>query len=171
MARGLHAPLDGDVPHRDRGGAIKIRIWLVTRERETWITGAEILALGLLLVAGPGSLIRLGVGLPLLVHLGYTALTSLPMGKVPGRPEKGQLRRNLDLRSRTVLFLSEVRRLDDYAQRARDQRWPRSEVEKYLHPLESRMMAAAAEVAKAARREAAAPPSRRAVTEADAGAT
>jgi hypothetical protein len=132
----------------DPGGVMKITIWLVTRERGTWITAAEVAALGLILLQGPGSIVRLLVGLPLLVHIGYKALTSLPMGAVPGRPERGQHRRHYDLRARIVRFLDEVRRWEDYAQRAEVAGWSEDQVEDDLRDAKQRVMAAAAEVAK-----------------------
>ena len=54
--------------------------------------------------------------LPVLGHLGYRALTSLPIGQVPGRPAgMARQRRNLQLRTRVVAFLNEVRRAESYA--------------------------------------------------------
>jgi hypothetical protein len=131
---------------------MKITIWLATRERDTWITAAEIFALATVLLYAPGTTIRLLVGLPLLAHLGYKALTSLPMGMVPGRPPGGKERRNQDLRTQVVGFLNEVRRVEEYAQRAVTAGRPHEEVENNLRSAEERMMAAAAEVAKVAGR-------------------
>jgi len=128
---------------------MKIRIWLVTRDRETWITGAEVFALALVLLAIPGTLLRL-VGFLVLGHLGYRALTSLPLGMVPGRPEgASQHRRNLDLRSRVIGFLNTVRSVEDYAQRVRLAGGPEGEVERSLRSAQMRVMNAAAEVVKA----------------------
>lgn len=150
---------------RDGGGTIKIKVWLVTRERATWITGAEILGLALVLFAGPGTAIRIVVGLPLLVLLGYTALTSLPMGAIPSRPTGlTQQRRNQDLRSRVVGFLNEVRRLEQYAHRAKTAGWPQSEVKDNLRSAQTRMMAAAAQVVKVTGRSTSAPPAAAVVT-------
>lgn len=133
-----------------RGGTIKITVWLITRERATYITAAEVLGLALVLFATPGSTLRLLVGLPLLAHLGYTALTSLPLGMVPGRPEGSkQERRNQELRTRVVAFLNEVRRVEEYAQRARLAGHRGRKVEESLRAAEHRMMAAAADIAKA----------------------
>jgi hypothetical protein len=128
---------------------MRITIWMASRERETWITAAEILALGLILAAGPGAALRLLVGLPLLAHVGYRALTSLPMGAVPRRPERGPARRHYDLRVRVVRFLDEVRRAEDFAERSRVGGSAAGEVEKQLWEAQKRVMAAAAEVAKA----------------------
>jgi hypothetical protein len=94
----------------------------------------------------------------LLAHLGYSALTGLPMGEIPGRPPGGQQRRNLDLRAKVVVFLREVRRLEEYAQRARLSGWSRTEVDTNMHAAESRIMTAASSVAEAARSTATAPP-------------
>lgn len=128
---------------------MKIRIWLVTRERDTWITGGVILALALVLLAIPGTLLRF-VGFVLLGYLGYRALTSLPLGMVPGRPDgASQHRRNLDLRSRVVGFLNTVRSVEDYAQRVKLAGGPEGEVEKSLRSAQMRVMNAAAEVVKA----------------------
>jgi len=122
---------------------------MATRERETWTTAAAVLGLGLILTAAPGALVRLLVGLPLLVHVGYRALTSLPMGAVPRRPERGQSRRHYDLRARVVRFLDEVRRAEDFAERARTGGSAASEVERQLWAAQNRVMSAATEVAKA----------------------
>ena len=133
--------------HEFRGGTIKITVWLVTRERATWISAGEILGLAGLLFFDPGATIRLFVGLPLLAHLGYTAMTSLPMGSIPGRPlGTSQQRRNPDLRSRVVGFLNEVRRVEDYAQRARTAGLPQRVIEENLRSAQRRMMAAAGQV-------------------------
>lgn len=131
-----------------RGETIKITVWLATRERATWITGAEILGVALVLSAVPGTIVRL-VAFLLLGHLGYAALTSLPMGAIPGRPEgTTHERRNLHLRSRVGAFLNEVRRVEGYAQRAKTAGKSRREVEEDLRSAEKRMMLAAAEVVK-----------------------
>ena len=131
---------------------MKITVWLVTWERGTWITLAEVVALGVLIVAQGSSVPQL-VGLAILAHLGYTALTSLPLGEIPGAPTGAKrLRRNQDLRSRVVGFLNEVRRVESYAQQAEVGGRPKRELEKDLHWARQRMMTAAAEVAKAAGR-------------------
>lgn len=131
---------------------MKITVWLVTWERATWITLAEAVALGALIVVQGSALAHL-VGLPILAHLGYTALTSLPLGEIPGAPDGAkQLRRNQDLRSRVVGFLNEVRRVEAFAQQAEVGGRPRADLEKDLHWARQRMMTAANEVAKAAGR-------------------
>ncbi len=127
---------------------MKISVWLVTRERETWITSAELLVLGVILLSPTGPLVRMLFGLPLLTHVGYKALTSLPMGLVPGRPERGQHRRHYDLRARVVRFLDEVKRVEDFAQRAELAEVPDDEVKEFLFVAQRRVMAAAREVAK-----------------------
>ena len=127
---------------------MKISVWLVTRERETWITSAEILCLGFVLVVPAPLLVRLLLGYPLLAHVGYKALTSLPMGRVPRRPERGQPRRHYDLRARVVRFLDEVKRVEDYANRAELAELPEHEVKEFLFVAQRRVMAAAREVAK-----------------------
>ncbi len=77
------------------------------------------------------------------------AMTSLPVWTIPGKPEGAkQERRNQDLRSRVVGFLNEVRRAEEYAQRARVAGWPRADVEANMRGAHDRMMAAAAAVAK-----------------------
>jgi len=127
---------------------VRFSVWLVTRERDTWVTAAEILLLGLVLLVPSGAAVRIIFGLPLLVHVGYRALTSLPMGKVPGRPERGQPRRHYDLRLRVVRFLDEVKRVEDYAQRAELSSLSDREVDEFLFTGQRRVMAAAKEVAK-----------------------
>lgn len=127
---------------------------MVTREPGTWATAAEIFALGVVLLAVDGAGIRFLFGLPLLVHIGYKALTGLPMGRVPGRPERGQPRRHYDLRSRIVRFMDEVKRVENYARRAEVAGVPEPEVREYLLVAQKRVMAAAREVAKETGRRA-----------------
>lgn len=91
-----------------------------------------------------GSLI---VGIPLLAHLGWTALTSLPVGKVPGPPPGvEERRRNHQLRYRVVAFINEVQRAERFAQRAEARRLPPQEVEKNLRLAENRILDIAGEV-------------------------
>jgi hypothetical protein len=131
---------------------MKLRIWLLTRDRHTWVTGAEVLVLSAVLVGGSDTL-RLLFGFPLLIHVGYRALTSVPLGQIPGRPEWAkQVRRNQDLRSRVVGFLNEMRRVEDIAHRGRISGETKAHVAKDLMLAKQRMMAAATEVVKAAGR-------------------
>jgi hypothetical protein len=101
-----------------------------------------------LLVGGsPG--LSTWIGLPLLGHLGYRTLTSLPIGQVPGKPMGvARQRKNQRLRSRVVAFLNEVRRVEDYALRATAS----DDVQANLSHARARMMVAAGEVAKVAGR-------------------
>ena len=137
---------------------MKIRVWLVTRERSAWIAAAEIVALAVLISRTADSALVQLLGLGLLAHVGYTAITGLPMGQVPGRPQGGQARRNLDLRAQVVAFLREVRRVDEYAQRAHVAGLPADQVEASLRAGEQRLMAAAAKVARVTRRPSLHPP-------------
>lgn len=104
--------------------------------------------LGLVMMA-PGLLVRLVVGLPLLTHLGWNTLTSLPVGKIPG-PPKGvkERRRNHDLRQRVVAFLSEVQRVERYIHQAEVSGLPHSSVGPSLRSAEKRMLATAEEVVR-----------------------
>lgn len=132
-----------------QGEAMKITVWLGSTDRATWIAVGETLMLAYLLLQ-PGLVFRLLLGLPLLAHLGYTAMTSLPMGMIPRRPEGSkQARRNQDLRSWVVRFLNEVKELEDYLWRARSADSASSEVSEKLRLGRQRVMAAASEVAKA----------------------
>lgn len=128
---------------------MKISIWLATMDRRTWITSAELLTLFGIMWTAPGAVVRLFVGIPLLAHVGYQALTSLPMGIVPRRPEGGQPRRHYTLRERIVRFLDEVRRVEDYADRARMAGLDEKEVDENLRAAQRRVMTAAAAVAQA----------------------
>lgn len=130
---------------------MKVRIWLVTRERSSWIAAAEILGLLLVLLLAVDSTLARLVSFALLGHLGYTALTGLPMGEVPGRPAGGQPRRNLDLRMQVVAFLREVRRVDEFAHRAQLAGVPSHQLEADLRAGEQRLLQAAARVAKVTR--------------------
>lgn len=133
--------------HAFRGEPIKLTIWLVTLERSTWIRSAEIVGLALIVLAAPPLPIRLAVGLPLLVVLGYSALTSLPLGMIPRKPDGAkQDRRNQELRSRVVGFLNDVRGLEAYVQRARVAGVRKSEVEANLRKAQQKLMRAAAEM-------------------------
>jgi hypothetical protein len=131
---------------------MKITVWMLTRERDTWVTGTESLGLLLVVLTAPGVFTRLA-GVLLLTHLSYKALTSLPMGKVPTRPESSKaVRRNQDLRTRVVGFLNEMKRAEDYAHQAAVAQRPNHEFERDMAWAKKRMMAAAAEVVKAAGR-------------------
>ncbi|MFP3947683.1 MAG: hypothetical protein ACLFWG_03050 [Longimicrobiales bacterium] len=103
-----------------------------------------------MLLASPGRVVTFFVGLPLLLHLGYQAVTSLPAGRIPGRPSgRAEKRRNYRLRARVRSFLTEVQRAETYVQRARAGKLPRSEVKRNLHVAEKRIMASAQEVVRA----------------------
>ena len=131
---------------------MKLTVWLMTRERSTWFLAAEIFGLLLILTTVPGTILRF-VGLGLAAHLGYRVLTSLWIGSMPGRPASSKAeRRNQDLRSSVIGFLNEVRRVEDYAQRARAGGLPVAELERDLRLAERRVMQAAAAVAKTAGR-------------------
>lgn len=131
---------------------MKVSVWMATRERRTWLTTSEILALGLILVAGAAAPVRLLIGLPIVLHLGYLALTSLPMGAVPRRRDGAAARRRYDLRARVVRFLDEVKRTEDYVGRARFAGMPNDQVDEYLYTAQRRVMTAAAAVAQASGR-------------------
>jgi hypothetical protein len=128
---------------------VKITVWLATRDRSTWIALTEGMVLAWIVLEGPGRFIRMLVGLPVLVHLAYTAMTGLPIGTLPGRPAGAKRDRvNQDLRSHVIGFLNEVRRVEEYAQRARTAGLPSNEVQDNLAAAQRRMMAAAAQVVK-----------------------
>ena len=128
---------------------MKLSFWIATRERGTWISLAEALALGLVLYAAADTATHLLLALPLLAHLGYTAVTSLPLGAVPGRPSSAaERRRNYDLRVQVVTFLNEVQRLEKYVQRAHADGLRRSDMEKSLRWAEERIRTTADEVVK-----------------------
>lgn len=131
---------------------MRITVWVATRDRTTWLTVAEVSALALLLTASSPTL-RMWVGLPLLAHLGYRALTSLPIGQIPGRPAgAARQRRNQHLRTRVVAFLNEVRRAENYSLRADRTGAIPDEIEENLVRARRRMLTAAGEVAKVAGR-------------------
>lgn len=112
-----------------------------------WVTVTEVLVLSLVLLTAPGMIVRLVVGLPIVVHLGWTALTSVPLGAVPGPPTgAGERRRNYQLRYRVVAFLNEVQRVEKYVQEAQAIGLSREEMEKNLRVAEKRIRATAAEV-------------------------
>lgn len=128
---------------------MKKTLWLARLDRPTWIAAAEWVTLGLILLAGPGKWIRLLVGLPVLTHLAYTTMTSLPIGEIPSRPEgTTRVRQNQDLRTCVIGFLNEVRRVEDYANRARTAGLPTEAVDQSLQRGQRRIMVAASQVAK-----------------------
>lgn len=134
---------------------MKLTVWLATRERSTWFLGAEVLVLFLVLTSVPSMVLRL-VGFCLLGHLGYRVLTSLWIGSIPGRPVGAKIaRRNQELRSSVIGFLNEVRRVEDYAQRARAGGLPATTIERKLRLAERYVMQAAETVAKTAGRHVA----------------
>lgn len=131
---------------------MRITVWVATRDRTTWLTTAEVSALAFLLTAASPAL-RVWIGLPLLAHLGYRALTSLPIGQIPGRPAgAARQRRNQHLRTRVVAFLNEVRRAENYSLRADRTGAIPDEIEENLERARRRMMVAASEVTKVAGR-------------------
>lgn len=114
-----------------------------------WVTVAEALYLALLLVIGPGVWVRVVIGLPILAHLAYTRLASLPRDEEPTLPKSVDgRRRNYELRKRVEEFLNEVKRMERYAVRAKAAGLPRSEVEDNLRSVEKRLHATVAEVPK-----------------------
>jgi hypothetical protein len=105
--------------------------------------------LGAVLVAASGGSLALLVGGPILLHLGWSALTSVPVGAVPGPPPGlGERRRNHHLRYRVVAFLNEVQRVEEFVQSSKSAGLPRHQVEKNLRSAEHRLRSTAAEVVK-----------------------
>ncbi len=130
---------------------MKITIWVATRDRATMVAAMELVGVALLLLFPASWMLRVFAGLPLLVHLGYTAMTALPVGVIPGRPEgSAKLRRNYDLRARVVAFLNEVRRVEEYARKAKTAGLPAEEVKLNLLMAERRLMEAASQVIRQA---------------------
>lgn len=142
----------GGLPLPNRPEAkISRQTWIAVRERSTWILAGEIGVLAIVLLTAPGGWIALLVGIPVLGHLGWSALTSVPTGAVPGPPAGlSERRRNHHLRYRVVAFLNEVQRVEDFAQRARTAGLPRAEVARNLNSAEQRLRDTAAEVVKVA---------------------
>lgn len=107
-------------------------------ETRTWITFGEVAALGVLLLFELPTAIRVIVGVPLLLHLGWSVLTSVPAGKIPGPPPGvGERRRNHQLRYRVVQFLNELQRLEAYTLQGDDGTVPKRELEKAEERLQS----------------------------------
>lgn len=114
------------------------------------------MVLAMILATSPGEMIRTGVGIPLLTHLGYRALTSMPVGRIPGRPAgTARQRRNLALRARVVALLEEVKSVEAYAQRARRSGLAPSDVAERLREAEGRIMSTAADIVRHTGRTAA----------------
>lgn len=92
-------------------------------EARTWITMVEVLALSALLLFAPSPLLRVLLGIPLALHLGWSVMSSGPVAGIPGPPPGvGERRRNHRLRYRVAEFLREVKRLEAFARQAKDDR-------------------------------------------------
>lgn len=92
-------------------------------ETRTWITTVEVLALSALLLFAPSPLLRVALGIPIALHLGWSVISGMPTGGIPGPPPGvGERRRNHRLRYRVAEFLREVKRLDAFARQATDER-------------------------------------------------
>jgi len=127
---------------------MRFTVWLAARDRTSIMHAAEAVVIALLLFE-PVMAFRLLFGVPLLAHLAYSAMTSLPIGTIPGRPLGKPERTNHDLRAGVVVFLNEVRRVEDFAQRAVTGGMPETEVEAKLEVARRRILGAANSVAEA----------------------
>ena len=109
-------------------------------DTRTWITTLEVLALAALLLLAPAPVLRVLVGIPLVIHLAWQVLSSVPAGGIPGPPPGvGERRRNHRLRYRVVEFLREVKRVEAYARQATDGGAPSRDMEKNLRGAEQRL--------------------------------
>lgn len=120
-------------------------------EHRTWITTAEILALIAILLIAPSTLLRVLLGIPIVLHLGWSVLTSVPVGGFPGPPPGvGERRRNHRLRYRVVEFLREVKRLEAFARQTNGRGGADPLVEKNLRGAEQRLRDIVAEIIRVA---------------------
>jgi hypothetical protein len=119
--------------------------------QRTWLTLLEAGAIAALLLLAPAPALRVLLGLPLLAHLAWTVLTSVPVGRIPGPPPGvGERRRNHRLRYRVVEFLREVKRLEAYARRAPEAKVPRAEVDREFKATEERLRHIVSEILRVA---------------------
>ena len=108
------------------------RTWMSV-EVTTWIAAGETAALLALLMFFREASLMLVAAVPLVLHLGWSAATSLPVGRVPGPPPGvGERRRNHLLRYQVREFLEEVQRVEAAAEKATLQGVPRTKFEKEL---------------------------------------
>ena len=122
-------------------------------KHRTWVTTAETLALVAILVAVPSTLLRVLLGIPIVLHLGWSVMTSVPVGGVPGPPPGvGERRRNHRLRYRVVEFLREVKRLEAFARQANGRGSSDPDVEKNVRGAEQRLHDVVAEIIRVAGR-------------------
>lgn len=120
-------------------------------EKRTWITMLEVLALGGLLLFAPSAAVRVLLGVPLLIHLAWGVLASVPVGGIPGPPPGVQeRRRNHRLRYRVVEFLREVKRIEAYARQANGGRAAPRDLERNLRGGEQRLHEIVAEIMRVA---------------------
>lgn len=106
----------------------------------TALTVLEVLALAAVLLLAPSPALRVVLGLPLILHLGWRVISSVPVGGIPGPPPGvGERRRNHRLRYRVVEFLREVKRIEAYARQAGDGAVAPREVESNLRGAERRL--------------------------------
>jgi len=122
-------------------------------ERGTIITIAEVTALIVLLLLDPPSTARILVGIPLVLHLGWSAATSLPIGRVPGPPPGvGERRRKHLLRYQVVAFLNQVQQVESLVEERNGSTKPRRSVEQELEVAENRLKEIAGDIVKVAGR-------------------
>lgn len=122
-------------------------------ERRTWIALAETVALVGLILFFRDTLVLLALGLPLVAHLAWTAVTSVPVGQIPGPPPGiGERRRNHLLRYQVVAFLDQVQRVETFAEKANTAGKPRPDLERELSVAGRRLQAIASDIVKVAGR-------------------
>jgi hypothetical protein len=121
-----------------------------TTEKRTWVTAGEVLALAGLLAFAPPTLFSMLLGLPLALHLGWSVLTSVPIGAIPGPPPGiGERRQNHQLRYRVVEFTREVQRLEAYARRLDGNTTPPKQLARDLRKAEERLHNVVSEAVRA----------------------
>jgi hypothetical protein len=122
-------------------------------ERGTMITIAEVAVLVVLLLLDAPSTARILVGIPLVLHLGWSAVTSLPIGRVPGPPPGvGERRRKHLLRYQVVAFLDYVQKVESLVEERNGSTKPRRSVERELEAAEHRLKEIAGDIVKVAGR-------------------
>ncbi len=111
----------------------------------------EVLGLTGILLFASTPVLRVIVGLPILAHLGWGVLTSVPLGGIPGPPPGvGERRRNHRLRYRVAEFLREVKRVEAFARQAQIGEVPAATAQKSLQSSEARLRDIVSEIMRVA---------------------
>lgn len=121
-------------------------------ETRTWMTTVEVLALSALLLFAPSALLRVALGIPITLHLGWSVISQASAGgRIAGPPPGvGERRRNHRLRYRVVEFLREVKRLEAFARQATTDERSADTAERAVRGTEQRLRDIVGEIVRVA---------------------